>query len=54
MMHKDHPDVYHFFIEGVEQELLNGEVLNGYIQVDIKLLNYCNIKWIIQLFLLHW
>jgi len=24
-MYKDHPDVYHFFIEGVEQTLLNGE-----------------------------
>ena len=26
MMYKDHPDVYYFFIEGVEQKLLNGEV----------------------------
>jgi len=30
MMYKDHPDVYHFFIEGVQQKLLNGEVLIGY------------------------
>jgi len=26
-MYKDRPDVYHFFIEGVEQKLSNGEVL---------------------------
>jgi len=45
MMYKDHPDVYHFFMEGVEQKLLNGEVL-----VDIKLLNYCYIKRIINCF----
>ena len=28
--YKDHPDVYHFFVEGVEQKLSNGEVLIGY------------------------
>jgi len=28
-MYKDHPDVYHFFLEGVEQKLLNGEVVTG-------------------------
>jgi len=30
MMYKDHPDVYYFFIEGVEQKLLNDEVSIGY------------------------
>ena len=30
MMYKDHPDVCHFFMEGVEQKLLNGQVLIGY------------------------
>jgi len=28
--YKDHPDLYHFFIEGVEQKLSNGEVLVGF------------------------
>jgi len=27
MMYKDHPDVHHFFIEAVEQKLLNGGIL---------------------------
>ena len=30
MVYKDHPDVYHFFIEGIEQKLLDGEGLIGY------------------------
>ena len=29
MIYKDHPDVYHFFMEGVEQKLLNSKVLIG-------------------------
>ena len=30
IMYKDHPDVYYFFIEGVQQKLLNAKVVIGY------------------------
>jgi len=36
-MYKDHPDVYYFFIEGVEQKLLNSEVLGGHKTIELLL-----------------
>jgi len=46
MMYRDHSDVYHFFIEGVEQNLLNGKVLIGYRWTGISVSMYQTISYL--------
>jgi len=46
MMYKDHPDVCHFFIESVEQKLLNGEILIGYRWTGISVWKYQTISYL--------